>query len=140
MTPLQLLQPRYKVIGPYPFSKFKVGQILLLNEYDGREHLSQQEYFLIHEDGICYHESFLRDYPHLFRPLQWYEERKVEDMPEYVKWEYDTDDVGKIEKVTRWRLLHNDLMADVPSVLNSVLAECFLPATEEEYNNYINSK
>jgi hypothetical protein len=26
----------------------------------------------------------LTDYPNLFRELQWYEERKVEDMPKYV--------------------------------------------------------
>jgi hypothetical protein len=73
MTPEQLMQPRYKVIADYPKSIHPVGTIidagwqsedLLYCDWDGPR---------------C------RDFPHLFKKLEWWEEREEKDMPEYVK-------------------------------------------------------
>ncbi len=83
-----------------------------------------------------YPASAIEKMPHLFRKLNWWEERKVEDMPDYVKW-----DVGiyptwkKIMKVDKW---NSNGSFDHENVTISVI-NCF-PATEQQYNDYINSK
>ena len=76
MTSEELLKPRYKIIAAIPFKEeedfWRVGEILDRNwGWHGDD-----------EDGFKYHIS---DYPHLFKKLEWWEERKVEEMPEYVK-------------------------------------------------------
>ena len=79
--------------------------------------------------------SLPNQYPLNFKPLNWWEERKVEDMPDYVKW-----DVGiyptwkKIMKVDKW---NSNGSFDHENVTISVI-NCF-PATEQQYNDYINS-
>ncbi len=63
MTPQELLQPRFKVITDYPNSPYSIGDI--------------------YPDYII--GDLVRQYPHIFKPLQWWEERKIEDMPTYFK-------------------------------------------------------
>ena len=116
MTVEELLMPRYKVIADYPSSPYYVGEI--------KDRLG---------DNVAAH---FAKYPHLFRKLNWWEERKVEDMPDYVKW-----DVGiyptwkKIMKVDKW---NSNGSFDHENVTISVI-NCF-PATEQQYNDYIKSK
>jgi hypothetical protein len=115
MTVEELLMPRYKVIADYPGmdDSYEIGEVLK-PAYTG----------------------IVDAYPHLFRKLNWWEERKVEDMPDYVKW-----DVGiyptwkKIMKVDKW---NSNGSFDHENVTISVI-NCF-PATEQQYNDYINSK
>jgi hypothetical protein len=72
MTVEELLKPRYKVIADYPDSeKFcKVGEILDRNWawHDGEGN-----------------ERLVSEYPHLFKKLEWWEDRRIEDMPVYVR-------------------------------------------------------
>lgn len=86
MTPQELLIPRYKVIGPYPGSFYEVGEILTpktdeeLKVAAGIDELwhclSEKEYVSKEEMDKC---------STVFKLLHWSEDRKVEDMPEYVK-------------------------------------------------------
>ncbi len=63
MTKKELLIERYKCIADYPENKFcKVGEILMGND-----------------SNLC-------NYPHLFKKLEWWEERTPRDMPTYIKW------------------------------------------------------
>ena len=64
MKSAELLKPRFKVIADYPKSVFKVGETL------------HGDLIYCDTNGPKY-----SDYPHLFRKLNWWEERKKEDMP-----------------------------------------------------------
>lgn len=61
MTAEELMKPRFEVIADYPSAKFKIGYILNANT----PHLI----------------AFYSKYPHLFRRLNWWEHRKLEDLP-----------------------------------------------------------
>lgn len=63
------MNPRFEIIADYPDSNFKIGEII---EFDG----------IIH--GTSEPQKFVRNpekFPHLFRKLNWWENRKVEEMP-----------------------------------------------------------
>lgn len=82
MTPEELLRPRYKVIADYPGNAWEVG-LVIPSEYHAIK--------IITDNMIAFYDK----YPHLFRKLEWWEERNIEDMPGYVK------DEAKMLKVTR---------------------------------------
>jgi len=73
MTTEELLKPRYKVIADYPKSLYHVGDILNAG-------WRSEDLIYCDHDGPRW-----RDYPHLFKKLEWWEDRKIEDMPEYLK-------------------------------------------------------
>ena len=88
MTPEELMKPRYKVTADYPGSRFIIGQILKkVKTVSGKEFVPSM---LQQPD----------DFPHLFQPLKWWEDRKPEDMPEYLK-VYYKDEV-QFHKVSQW--------------------------------------
>ncbi len=106
---VDLLQPRYKVIADYPYNKrHRVGQIIA-------EPL----------------ESFYDKYPYIFRKLEWWEERTVEEMPKYVKY------IGtkKVGKVFRWADNNSFVFVDYKDNREDVRG--LLPATEQEYLNQV---
>lgn len=77
MSVEELLKPRYKVEGPYPGSRYKVGDMV--------ESLGENR-FDLYKDGVTYYnEPELKKYPQLFRLMNWWEDRRPEDMPEYVR-------------------------------------------------------
>jgi len=124
MTVEELLMPRYKVIADYPHNPYKVGDLLeeftktafkLTVTYNGNSMDETQ--------ANTYPASAIEKMPHLFRKLNWWEERKVEDMPEYVKYHN-----GSISLLTK------DMIE-----AGGIVLEDYLPATEQEYNDYINS-
>lgn len=70
-----LLKPRWKCIADYPDNTNEIGTILdrdwcryKFDDEDAGEVLWR-----------------ISDFPHLFKKLEWYENRKPEDMPEYIK-------------------------------------------------------
>ncbi len=73
-----LLKPRFKVIADYPLSSYNVGRILTpiskgSSLYDCIEASSSEK---------------IRNpnkYPHLFKKLEWWEDRSLYEMPDYVK-------------------------------------------------------
>lgn len=118
MTPEELLKHRYKVIADYPFTNYNIGDILLI---EGTEDYKESRI------------SFFEQYPLMFQPLQWWEERKVEDMPDYLK------DIGDSEmfRIVKW-LSNSKAEIFTKWGKRYVDAEHFLPSTKEEYEQYLN--
>lgn len=123
MTPEQLMIPRYKVIADYPRSRYIIGEIVQYGQI-GRE--TQIKY---------------DDYPAIFKPLQWWEERKVEEMPPFIRFKQD----NAIFKIEQWDI--NFLFGFIDAEkrrgcgLTTFKPEYgYEPATESEYLTYINSK
>lgn len=130
MTTEQLLVPRFKVIAAYPGSKhyYKVGDILTDN---GKDAVTNQK-----GDAVPYGDW--AQYPHLFKKLEWWHDRSIEDLPKYVN---DTMNAGSIHKID-WYLKH-DVVAFVigcgPVRDKTYAPEEFTgfePATEAEYNEF----
>jgi hypothetical protein len=127
MTPDELMKPRYKVIAGYPSMPFMNNQVLNLvirrtggwvyewYEHDGKYEIGEYE---------------LKDYPHLFKKMEWWEEREEKDMPEYVKHRRG-EGVLKIVSID-WKYMSVILEDD--SFPRSFMN--FLPATASEYETY----
>jgi hypothetical protein len=127
MTVEEFLQQRYKVISDYPESPFEIGDIRYAEDrpYNGMS------------------KEFYDKYPYIFKKLEWWEERDIEDMPKYLK----VVESGKIEKVTDYFLdaytpafytgktYKSKLFGIAPEPFN---IRSTIPATEEEYNQYTN--
>lgn len=128
MTPEQLLKPRYKVIAAWPGmdDDITIGSIFM-------QYIEQDTVWRMttptHWTKVTVHNP--EAYPHLFKKLQWWEDRGSEHYPEYIK--LNTGEVCKplkyrgdcaiINEANDWWYLHY----------------C-LPATQEDYNAYINQK
>lgn len=161
MLPEQLLQPRYKVIANYPqppFSdesdehKFIEGDILVKCNVNGALTFKRTGRLGYMSVGVpcCSHPE---KYPKIFRLMDWWEGRRIEDMPGYLK-VVGTDFIkftkGQIIRVEKHK--SNSFNQIVPSLFISKdkqgpppHPDCFcykdfLPATEAEYNAYINTK
>lgn len=132
----KLLIPRVKVTNHYPWSPFTVGDILqripqATEDWfckGGKEFPSETRNPTIHLDQI-------RKSPANFRELEWWEEREYEEMPGYI------------------RLVDEKIICKVLSILhdvgftyagssefgssNKVFSNNTMPATEQEYNDFI---
>jgi hypothetical protein len=112
----ELLKPRYEAVSVnenhYPGSFWEVGDIIDPTGKQTQFHL----------------------YPHLFKPLQWWEKRSREDLPDYLRLKSDA-----IEKVSNWNddLVHGNTFSGGWFDLRP---NTIKPATLEEYTQYINSK
>jgi len=76
MTAAELLKPRFEVIAEYPRCPFKKGTILKLIS-----DLKLKDWYEDEEQTDMTKGIFIKPYPHLYKPLNWWEHRKVEDMP-----------------------------------------------------------
>lgn len=115
-----LLKRRFKIIADYPSNVHKIGSII-----------SNEEVGFI--DKIKFYEC--EKHPHLFKELEWYEERKVEDMPKYLK---QTLDDGKTtyEEIIFWDMKHLIGMIDDRYCCDLMLWKGkyqYQPATKEEF-------
>lgn len=120
-----LLNPRYKVIADYPGCPYSMGDII---EPIGGDNWD------------CYARPTIKGltepdkYSANFKKLQWWEERKREEMPEYVKG-YD-----RIYKMVNWT--HNtcgEYFDEVEQSPNRVMFEMknIIPATAADYEAYL---
>lgn len=118
-----LLKPRYKVIADYPQALWEVGAIIP-TEVHSIKNLSNEMI------------AFYDKYPHLFKKLEWWQERKVEELPEYIKHK------NIVYKVDEWDIIM--MYPKTTSVDGQVSwywkKENFLPATKEEYEKYVENK
>jgi hypothetical protein len=141
MTPTQLLMPRYKVVAPDTSGRWKVGDIYTFVREVGQ---SQDEYK--NQDGKEIIFNFFSVFPHLFRRMEWHEERELSDMPEYIK-----QSKGNGVYRCKWLVINNTICAHIkdldPVTRGAGWSEKpiysmsdFLPATPEEYQDYINNK
>jgi hypothetical protein len=133
MTIEDLMQPRYKVIADYPGNTiYEVGHIII----------SRQGLVYCDPNGAKF-----SDYPHLFKRLKWWEERKIEDLPEYAKVKYGDDDTDEIYALVhidgdkRYWFYYTDgeLFGYKIKSGGGQIITSLLPATLEEYNSYINN-
>lgn len=85
MTAKELLTPRFEVIADYPYNPHEIGAIIESEVGISSIHQTTIQYTdefgeNIKQQNLCTPSSFEK-YPHLFRKLNWWEHRKVEDMP-----------------------------------------------------------
>jgi hypothetical protein len=133
MTTKELLRDRYEVIADYPGSQFRIGDILIQETKGG--------YFEGGKDGydmpIQIMENDVYACKNIFRKLSWWEKREESEMPEYIK--LPNKDGGKVYRVDKWVIDSDDEFGPYHLPLDEY-CRGYLPATLEEYNNYINSK
>jgi hypothetical protein len=125
-----LLKPRYKVIAEDTSGDFTIGSILTLTQdFNGYKNINS---------GMFHRIERIDKYPHLFRKLEWWEERKENDMPDYLKSVKSNLIVG----VITWHTNHVTvgIQNDFFNREDIELTRKYLPATESEYNQYISTK
>jgi hypothetical protein len=120
MTTEELMKPRWKVIADYPNSPFFIGQVFTIPNFDNQ---FTKDYWAAEKNK----------YPNIFEPLPWWKERKVEDMPEYVRHTAS----GKT-----WKVKEYDLPTGAHLVGNEIssywaVMKNLVPATESDYNAYL---
>lgn len=118
----QLLQPRFKIIASWPRSGFPVGLVFTGNV------LTDLQKSVIE----C------EQYPHIFQRLEWWEERKIDELPEFV---HETG--GGIKKAL---YAHDGIFIRLQTedggnwaVIRDVMC-FFYPATKEEYDRFMLNK
>jgi hypothetical protein len=124
----ELLKPRYKVIAEDTSGNFRIGDMFIKSNYG--------DWF---ESGTFEMPEWeLQKYPHLFCKLEWWEERKESEMPEYVKDLYDQEPFKIVSK----HPISKDeyLITNRPKPAHYAHIKHFLPATEEEYIQYQQNK
>lgn len=118
-----LLKPRVKIIAPWPGMEeddYKVGQIVT------------------GDSELNLNTEMIEKHPHLFKLLEWWEERKPEEMPEYVKFtnSVSAEYMGFVRKVEKWEGSLEDWRAYFDGYKFKWLhAQDLFPATEAEYLN-----
>jgi len=122
----ELMKQRYEVIADYPGQKYQIGDVIP----------GERSYVAGETDEWSLKVS-MKDYPALFKPLQWWEHRKPEDMPEYVK-ERGGWAVFKVVPGLEHHLRFID--HKIPLDFIHPVNYHYEPATEAEYTQYINSK
>jgi hypothetical protein len=133
----KLLQPRYKLIADYPSNIDDIGTVYEIDLSDGH--------------GIDF-EMTCKKYPNLFRELEWYEERKANELPNYLKFNEDRMSTSRIgddiepeyHKVKKHQSTSMDSHWRYGSYKNfisewhntSYCYGAFVPATEQDYLTY----
>lgn len=132
MTPDELMKPRYKVIAGYPGSPFEIGEII---SWTDTTETQKRAFIMRSQSGHGLNKTVADQYPHLFKKLEWWQDRLPEDMPEYVK-----DEKGVIGKLGE-RYSHNlkNCVMVVFKEGNAIVNHFkhWLPATKDEYDNQL---
>lgn len=142
MTIEDLMKPRYKVIADYPQPPFTndlynvdnehifiEGDLLVQCNVNGA--LTFKRYGRLGHMSVgvpcCAHPE---KFPKIFKKLEWWEDRKPEDMPLYIKY-WDTSLYFPVDRVCKG--------SEAP-FKDTWTSSNFQPATLEEYNAYINKQ
>ena len=145
MSTEELLKSRVKVIAPYPNSPYKVGEILTEFFFDnGNSYFSVNDENGFHDKVIS--SVTINECPNIFIKMEWWEDRKIEDMPEYVKLDpnhyddYHGSNKEGILKVFAWDegFAYLNPENDEDFIDNTNLH--FIPSTKEEYEQYLKTK
>lgn len=134
-----LMNPRYKIIADYPGCSFPLGEILIPDKagelYSITAGYSWSVTRIMEKD--------VRKFPHLVKPLQWWEERSESEMPEYIRINQTWVVKAKKHYVAHPRYGEKgkwfeaaDSSAIEPFYAYSSVSG---PATETEYNDYLQS-
>ncbi len=142
MSDKNLMEPRYEVLLDYPYTPFAVGMILIVDKGE----LYSKQYGYVSSKSIVT-EDVAKKHPAIFYPLPWYAQRKTEDMPPFMK--VITDNInghnvlGRVFKAEPGglRRSYEGFSVDKDGYVDgfdNVLLNCFEPATEQDYFDYIN--
>lgn len=112
----ELLKDRYEVIAPYPGGIYKEGDLVQPHPFYGF-------------DTFPYPEK----YPHLFKKIGWWEKRRIEDLPKYIKTKKTPERVFKVGYFTSYVVMYYG--DDGKQKMDNTAI--FLPATEAEYLDYL---
>jgi hypothetical protein len=129
MTVENLLQPRYKVIAPYPESPFMVGDIIKNEQWLG---------------GFKF-----KDFPNIFFKMHWSSERHKDELPKHVGW-FQGGEFTWVAPVVKWVNTdnRNEPLECIISFTNldgeyeerSTNQFSLTPATEDQYNSFIQNQ
>lgn len=141
----ELLKPRYKVIARWPDmarDKFFEGQIIQLIQLAGEQACTRI-------GNSTLYDAWFDGFPHLFKKLEWWEERAESDMPGYISLNPENTTGGpevfkvlaaKKDESGRLGINHTFPVDENNPFDDFVDVKYFLPATEEEYNAYNSQK
>ena len=125
-----LMKPRIICLGEDTSYRFKKDDILI-----AMKALDPDEY-MVDLEGSWYPIEDILAMPHLFRRLEWWEHRKPEEMPEYVKVIKTPDQIHREGEV--YRVQWDEFMPDWGKSYRGFIVlytNCYLPATSTEYQN-----
>lgn len=123
-TKKNLLHPRIKVIEYYPFSPYRVNDVIDLDE--------EERFKMIETKGEIIFGGLndARQSPALFKILEWWEDRHFSELPKYL----DYNNGETILMVTNWEISSTGtpIPFDVNAFPPQILAKS-IPASEEQY-------
>lgn len=123
--------PRYKVTGDYPtreYDGWKIGDVIQLiqPQFD-------KEYYCYHTGYMLWNPEKFNKYPTLFRKLHWWEDKRKEDLPQYLR--YGTN--GKVRKVNEYYILPGSVRVNFVGGRQRTLTVDWNPCTEKDYIDQI---
>jgi len=123
MSVEELMKPRYKVIADYPANSEPIGFIYEGNNWSKRWH------------------EVMDKMPHLFRKLEWWQQRHQYELPIFVKLNPESsittiDNDNIVYKVNKYLFEPGDIWIKQDSGTEIHISH-LLPATEKEYNDFI---
>lgn len=126
-----LMQPRYKVMMDYPDSVYEVGIIIKFPEksdwFTGEMDWCSE---MVGRNGSKAMRSikYFEPYPLIFKPLPWYADRDVSELPLYLK----CGENGKPRKVKEYLTNWDEVIFE--GGRQRKLNKNWIPITEEEFN------
>lgn len=127
MNTEQLMKPRFKVINDYPGAISRVGDLFMIG------YLNAKQCWILCRDGKTVEHSVHgpENYPHLFKQLDWWEDRDEKDMPEFFKINHSS----RVVKSASHFVGSNKNMFEVAHKNGCVFYDHVTPATQSEYDN-----
>lgn len=158
MTVEQLLKPRIKVTADFWNNPFEVGEVIQFEYYKdyydfitgdilGQDWITDFMELKKHYGdmsagtSVVWNLRAFTKFPHLFKKLEWWQERKAIDMPQYIKnnspGAFCFGQIYKVDKILQ--LSEEFVFKDEISSYSNLHFKHTLPATEQEYTTYIQS-
>lgn len=142
MTKIELLMwPRWRVTADFWRSPFKIGEILIAP--------GNKEAIAFNDDATIIELDLYKDlqankFHHLFKHLPWFIDRKLEDMPQYLKHNYVGGYYAKVTEhfINKYECaIEDDRQHDnspgIPTGPRTAAYAHWIPSTEKEYKAYL---
>lgn len=126
MTVEQLLYPRFEVLETWPGSSDGIKGTIITCDKISKQKFFKDTIYGRDLSGLCWDFDQLKKYPHLFRPMDWWEKREASDMPMYIKFKDSTT----VIKPYKWSKKHDYIIGRNNDY---IYTREFIPATKEEF-------
>ncbi len=123
MSTEDLMNPRFSVTIDYPCGMWKKGDIIPTYE-------SAMGY-AVKIDGVS-EKICLKDYPEIFKQMQWWQSREKDELPKYLK----TKAGNSVREVKDY--IYFEMVEFVGGAKKKI--KHWLPATEQEFLTHIHNK